>query len=131
MLLSLTPELGLFCYHVIELQCPALGRNGGFPRHGGFSKQFCLTLTPCINKSISMRPFVLGCIPGKTLTGGTPVIPQVYANIEGWRTPEVQRSKDLCVEVCILLRQYAKDYTLGYTHAAAPTGKLTQRDLRA
>ena len=43
-----------------------------------------------------------------------PVAPQVYANNEGWRTPEAQRWKEPCMEVCIFLRQYAKEYTLGY-----------------
>ena len=30
-----------------------------------------------------------GCIPCKTHVGLTPVVPQVYAKAEGWRTSEV------------------------------------------
>ena len=58
-----------------------------------------------------------------THAGGTPVIPHVYANVEGWRTLEVQRSKEQCVEISILLRQYAKEYILGYIYAATPKSK--------
>ena len=65
------------------------------------------------------------CIPCRTHAGGTPVTPLVYANFEGWHTPEAQRSKGPCVEVAILLRQYAKEHILSYIHAATPTGKLT------
>ena len=68
-----------------------------------------------------------GCIPCTTHAGGTPVVSQVYANVEGWRTLEVQRSKEPCVEICMLLRQYAKEYTLGYMYAATTTGKLAPR----
>ena len=39
-----------------------------------------------------------GCIPCKTLAGVTPVAPHVYAVLEGWRTPEVRRSKEPFVE---------------------------------
>ena len=59
--------------------------------------------------------------------GNTPVAPQVYANVGGWRTPEVQRSKEPFIELWIFLRQYAKDYDLGYIQTATPTGKLTAR----
>ena len=41
-----------------------------------------------------MVPIKPGCIPCKTHAGGTPVAPQVYVNVGGWRTPEVQRSKN-------------------------------------
>ena len=58
-----------------------------------------------------------GCIPCKTHAGVAPVALQVYAKVEGWRTPEVQRSKELCLEICILLRQYAKEYSLSYIQA--------------
>ena len=65
------------------------------------------------------------CIPCKPHAGGTPGASQVYAKVEGWRTPEVQTSKEPCVETCILLRLYAKVYKLGYIYAATSTGKLT------
>ena len=32
-----------------------------------------------------------GCILCKTHAGGTPVAPQVYANVESWRTPTRQQ----------------------------------------
>ena len=67
------------------------------------------------------------CIPCRTHAGSTPVTPLVYSNFEGWRTPEVQRSKGPCVEITILLRQYAKEHRLSYIHAATPIGKLTPR----
>ena len=73
---------------------------------------------------LSMSP---GCITCKPHAGGTPVASLVYAKAEGWRAPEVQRSKEPCAEICFLLRLYAKDYSLGYIHAATPTGKLTPR----
>ena len=68
-----------------------------------------------------------GCIQCKTHAWGTPVAPQVYNKVESWRTPEVQRSKEPCVEICILLRQYAKQYNLGYIHATTQTRKRIQR----
>ena len=68
-----------------------------------------------------------GCIPCKTHARVTPVDRQVYVKVECWRTPEVHRSKGLYVEICILLRQCAEEYSLGYIHAAMPTGKLTPR----
>ena len=40
------------------------------------------------------------------------------ANFEGWRTPEAQRSKGPCVEITILLRQYAKEHKLYLCHHA-------------
>ena len=43
-----------------------------------------------------------GCIPCKPCTGGTPIAPQMYASVEGWRTPEVQRSKEPCADISIL-----------------------------
>ena len=64
-------------------------------------------------------------IPCKPHAGGTPVAPQVYANVGSWRTPERQRSKELCIEICILSLQYAKEYSFGYIHAITPTRKLT------
>ena len=52
----------------------------------------------------------------------------MYAKVEGWRTPEVQRSKGLYVETCSCLRQHAKEYSLlGCIHAATPTRTLTPR----
>ena len=66
-----------------------------------------------------------GCIPCKTDAGGTPVTPQVYAKVEGRCTPEVQRSKEPCIDICILLRQCAKEYSLGNIQAVTPTGKVT------
>ena len=68
-----------------------------------------------------------GCIPCKTHAGVTPVAHHVYATLEGWRTPEVRRSKEPCAEIAVLLHQYAKEYRLGYIHAATPTRKLTPR----
>ena len=58
---------------------------------------------------------------------GTPVAPQVHAEVEGWRRPKVQRSKEPSVEMCALVRQYAKEHSLGYIDAATATGKLTPR----
>ena len=58
-----------------------------------------------------------GCIPCKPHAGGEPVACPECAKCEGWRTPEEQRSKDLCAEI-FLLRLYTKDYSLGYIHAA-------------
>ena len=63
--------------------------------------------------AVSGHPFQYGlcrpgCIPCKAHAGVTQVYPQVYAKVEGWRTPEVQRSKGLYVQICILLRQHAK-----------------------
>ena len=42
----------------------------------------------------------------------------MYANFEGWRITEVHRSKEPCAESCVLIRQYAKECSLGYIHAA-------------
>ena len=61
----------------------------------------------------AVSPLTPGCIQCKPHAGGTPVASQVYAKVEGWRTPEVQRSKEPCAEICVLLRPYAKDYSLG------------------
>jgi len=61
-------------------------------------------------------------IPCKTYAGGTPVTPQVYANVEGWRTLEVQRSKEPYVEICTILRENAKEYSLGF----CPSNVLVQ-----
>ena len=58
-----------------------------------------------------------GCIPCKTHAGVTPVAPQVYAKVEGLRTPEVQRSKEPFIEIYILLRQQAKEYSLSNIQA--------------
>ena len=49
----------------------------------------------------------LGCIPYRTHPKSAQVVPQVYANIEGCRTPEVERSKELCADICIVIRLYA------------------------
>ena len=68
-----------------------------------------------------------GCIPCKFHAGVTPLAPELYAKVEGWRTPEVKESKEPCVEICILLLQNAKEYSLGYIHAATPTRILTPR----
>ena len=65
-------------------------------------------------QNIALNP---GCIPCKPHAGGTLVASQEYAKGEGWRTPDVQRSKEPCAEICFLLRPYAKDYSLGYIHA--------------
>ena len=43
----------------------------------------------------------------------------------------MQRQKELCIEICILLRQYAKEDILGYMHAAMPTGEQTPCHLHA
>ena len=43
-----------------------------------------------------------GCITCTTHAGGTPVAHQVYTNVKGCRTPEVQRSREPCIETCIL-----------------------------
>ena len=67
------------------------------------------------------------CIPCKPHAGGTPVASQVYAKVKGWRSHEVQRSKEPCAEICFLLPPRAKDYSLGNIHAATPMGKLTPR----
>ena len=66
------------------------------------------------------------CIQCKTHAGGASA-PQVYISVEDWRTPEVQRSKDMRIEIRILLRQCAKEYSLGYIHAAMLTRKLIPR----
>ena len=68
--------------------------------------------------------YLPGCIPCKTHAGVMSVAPQVQDKVEGWRTPKVQRSNEICVQICILLRQYAKEYSLGYFHATTKTGKL-------
>ena len=68
-----------------------------------------------------------GCISCRIHTGGTPVVPQVYASVDGWCIPEVQKSKEPCVEICSLLRQYADECSLGYIHVATPTRRLTPR----
>ena len=52
--------------------------------------------------------FLPGCIPCRTRVGSTPAAPHVYAKVERWRTPEVQRSKELRAEICFLLRRCAK-----------------------
>ena len=50
--------------------------------------------------------------------------PTVCTNIEGWSTHETQKSKEGCMEICILLCRYAGQYNLGYSHTAMPTVKL-------
>ena len=52
--------------------------------------------------------YIPGCIPCKPHARGTPVASQVYAKVEGWRTDEVQRSKEPCAETCFLLRPCAR-----------------------
>ena len=42
--------------------------------------------TPYTPVTTPLRP---GCIPCKTHAGVTPVVPQLYAKTEGWRTSEV------------------------------------------
>ena len=51
----------------------------------------------------------------------------VRQRCESWRTPETQRSKELCVEICILSGRHVKEYSLGYIHATTPIGKLAPR----
>ena len=51
-----------------------------------------------------------GCIPCKPHAGGAPVASQVHVEVEGWRKPEVQRSKEPYAEMCFLLRPYAKAF---------------------
>ena len=75
--------------------------------------------------NICVTPTNQWCIPYKTHTRGMPVAPQVYANDEGWRTLEAQRSKEPCSEICILLHQYTKEHSLVYIHATMLTKKLT------
>ena len=94
------------CHDLPYSVCPSFPLKQKFPKRGAY--------TPC----------GLGCIPCKPHAGGTPVASQVYAKVEGWRTPEVQRLKEPCAEICVLLRPYAKDDSLGKVHAATPTGKL-------
>ena len=58
----------------------------------------------------------LGCTPYRTHAKSAQVVPRVYANIEGCRTPVVQRSKEQCAkeqcakeqcaDISISLRQY-------------------------
>ena len=62
-------------------------------------------------------PFQPECIPCRTHAGRTPVTPLVYANFEGWRALEAQRSKGPCVKITILLRQDAKEHRVSYIHA--------------
>ena len=51
----------------------------------------------------------------------------MYTNIEGWHTPEVQRSKEPSTEVCILLHQHAKEFKLYPYHHADRELTLCQR----
>ena len=72
----------------------------------------------CVEKQFGksfawLRP---GCIPCKPHTGCMPVASQEYTKGEGWHTPEVQGSKEPCMEICFFLSPYAKDYSLGYIH---------------
>ena len=92
-----------------------------------FLHYYCYFVHTFMLLFISIMTLCPGCIPCISHSRGTPLVPQVYANVEGWRTPEVQRSEELCVEVCILIGQHAKEYNLGYIHVATPTGKLTPR----
>ena len=62
-----------------------------------FLRQYLLRL-PVFYIAKFWRPVRPGCILCKTHAGCTPVAPQVYANVRGWRTPEVQRSEEPCVE---------------------------------
>ena len=50
--------------------------------------------------------FVLSALYSHAVS--TPAASQVYANVQRWRTPEVQISKEPCASISILLRQYAK-----------------------
>ena len=84
----------------------------------------CMAVVQCYKQNLT--PVPPGCIPCRTHAGVTPVDPQVYAKVEGWRTPEVQRSKGLYVEICILLRQHAKEYSLGYIHAATKSNSTPE-----
>ena len=68
----------------------------------------CLILECLIVLEVKYYP---GCNPCKAQAVGTLVAPQVLANVEGWRTPEVRRSKQPCVEIYILLRHYSEEYS--------------------
>ena len=72
-----------------------------------------------------------GCIPCKTHAGGMPLAPQMHARAEGLHAPEVQRLKELCIEICIQLYQYVEQYNLGSIHTAMLTRRLApcQRSL--
>ena len=72
-------------------------------------------------------PFHTGCIPCKTHAGGSPVGPQMSADLLCWHTPKVYIFKEPCAEICISLRQFTKEYSIGYIHTVTPTGKLTPR----
>ena len=48
----------------------------------------------------------------KTHAESTPVAPQMYTNVEHWHASKVQRSQEPCTEVCILLCQYTKRYSI-------------------
>ena len=41
----------------------------------------------------------------------------------------MQKSKELCIKICFLLRQYAKEYSLGYIYTATVTRKLTTPEI--
>ena len=44
-----------------------------------------------------------------TPDGCTPVASQVYAKFKHWYTPEMQKSTEPCVKICMLVCQYTKD----------------------
>ena len=67
-----------------------------------------------------------GWIPCITHAGVMPVDPQVYTKAEGWLTLEVQRSKELYIKICILLRQHAKENSLGYIHTNGKSNSMPE-----
>ena len=83
----------------------------------------CLTLVECLPLEISRLGFsheyigthCPGCIPCKAHAACTLVAPQVHTNVEGWRTPEVQRSKEPCADICNPFRGGARGGLGGYS----------------
>ena len=49
-------------------------------------------------------------LPGLILCKTHARASHAYANGDGLCTPDVQRSTEPCVEICILLHQYAREY---------------------
>ena len=74
-----------------------------------------------IHSILDRLGYLPGCILCKTHAEDTKVVPQIYVKVEGWCTTEVQRLKEMFIEIHILLHQYAKEYSLGYIHASTLT----------